>query len=227
MGDINYASEVVAIAKKHATVPISVKLRAGIQKDQDFLLRFCEALIKSGANWLTLHPRLAEEKRKGVADWGQIKRLKENFDIPIIGNGDIQCFDDIVNLFSQTQCDAVMIGRALTSKPWLFLEYAKSQGLKLNSWQQSQLPSTPEEQAQCYGVFLKSFTINCFKHFSNEDAIKRIHFFMRVGHVWLNFGHSLSKKLQKIDSKEMTLEVLEKFFSNQDLTICDRTNLRY
>lgn len=227
MGDIDYASEVVLLASKYATVPISVKLRAGLQKDETFLLRFCEALIKNGANWLTLHPRTAEEKRKGEADWKQIKLLKDNFDIPIIGNGDIQCFHDIESLFERTQCDAVMIGRAFTAKPWLFLEYARSKGIKLSSWQESQLPDSPEAQAKAYGEFLKIFVSNCFKHFSDKDAIKRILFMVRVGHVWLNFGHSLSKKLQKISDLQSTLEIIETFFMNQDLTMYDRTNLRY
>src|SRR5665213_1694659 len=73
MGDPEYASEVVRMTVRNSKVPVSVKLRAGIQKDMEFLLRFTKGLEDAGAAWITLHPRVGEQKRRGAADWSQIR----------------------------------------------------------------------------------------------------------------------------------------------------------
>jgi tRNA-dihydrouridine synthase B len=222
MGDIDYAARIVKVASQSATVPVSVKLRAGHQKDEKYLLNFCQALIDNGASWLTLHPRLASEQRKGKADWSQIKLLKENFEVPIIGNGDIQCLEDIEKMLEETNCDAVMIGRALTAKPWL-LSYVSNQFCHTKF----PIPSDKHDEAKAYGKFLIRFIENCFEFYSEKDALKRIRFMVSVGHVWLNFGHSLLKIVHKKSSYNELVDTISKYFENDSLRICDRTNLRY
>jgi tRNA-dihydrouridine synthase len=227
MGDINYAGEVVAMAAKNSPLPVSVKIRAGIQKDQDYLLNFTNTLVENGASWLCLHPRLAAEKRKGVADWSQIKFLKDNLHIPIIGNGDIQSEEDILRMLEQTSCDAVMIGRALCAKPWLLSSLASHKGLKLSDEALQLIPRTPRQKAVVYGEYLKDFVNNCFEFFEHKAALKRIRFFIKVGSPWLNFGHRLFKTTSKIEDQNELLKFLDDFFSNESLTQSDRTQLRY
>lgn len=227
MGDINYAKEVVATVKKYATVPISVKLRAGLQSDKGFLLEFCHALKDAGADWLILHPRLAAQKRKGVADWEQIRFLVENIDIPIIGNGDIQEHQDISDMLGQTNCHAVMIGRALTAKPWIITQFAHAQGYELDDFQQNLLSDDRSLHAKYYGEFVKSYISACFRYYEFKDAVRRINFFLKVGHGWLNFGHSFTKKLYGHQSEEAYHNAIEGFMDNSSLKISERTNLRY
>jgi tRNA-dihydrouridine synthase B len=57
---------------------------------------------------------------KGNANWQLIKLLKETVSIPVIGNGDIKIADDVLRMFNETGCDAVMIGRAALGNPWFF-----------------------------------------------------------------------------------------------------------
>ena len=227
MGDIDYAGEVVKMTTKDSPIPVSVKLRAGTQDDQNYLLEFCDQLIKSGASWLCLHPRLAHEKRKGSADWSQIALLKEHSSVPIIGNGDIQCYEDIENMLAQTQCDAVMIGRALTCKPWLITQYAYQNGYKLTQEQLNLIPNGEYEEFMIYCDYLIDFIKNCFLLFSHEDALKRIRFFVRVNHVWINFGHSFVKGVHKLNQEDELINFVQQKKENRSLKINKRTNLRY
>ena len=227
MGDIKYASEVVATVKKYAKVPISVKLRAGIQSDREFLLEFCQGLSEAGADWLILHPRLAAQKRKGVADWTQIAFLKENIDIPIIGNGDIQESQDISNMLEQTNCQAVMIGRALCAKPWIITKFAHERGYQLDEFQQELLSDDRATHASYYGNFVKSYIRACFHYYEYKDALKRIKFFLKVGHVWLNFGHNFTKRLFNLDTLESFESAISLYMDNSSLEMSARTNLRY
>lgn len=226
MGDIDYAKEVVSMAVRNSNIPVSVKLRAGHQKDNIFLLKFCEELIKAGASWLCLHPRLASEKRKGKADWSQIKLLKDEFDVPIIGNGDIQTVEDIRNMISQTGCDQVMIGRALTAKPWLLTKWAKEQGFDTTNFDHL-IPEDGYEEAKVYGIYLNDFFNNCFEFFDEKNALKRIKFFTKVSTPWLNFGHSLSKGLFKLKEQKEISDFTQSFFENDSLKMSTRTELRY
>ena len=86
MGDAQYAAEVVRVTVKNSRVPVSVKLRAGLQKDEEFLVRFVRGLQDAGCAWITLHPRLGEQKRRGSADWSQIGRVREH-DLGLGGAG--------------------------------------------------------------------------------------------------------------------------------------------
>ena len=117
MGDADYAAGVVKMATNSTKFPVSVKLRAaGTNGDFSYLLNFVQGLRESGAAWICLHPRTAEQKRRGSADWSQIKTLRESVDFPIVGNGDIQTAEDVYQMKEQTGCDLVMSGRGLAAR---------------------------------------------------------------------------------------------------------------
>lgn len=221
MGDAKYAADVVAMTKKNSSVPISVKLRAGIQNDFSYLQNFTEGLVDSGADWITLHPRTAEQKRRGQADWSQIKKLKSVLKVPVIGNGDIQCAADVFAMLDETGCDMVMAGRALAAKPWMMAQVARG----LGGLQDSEIPHTPEEEAKEYGKSLLRLIYHMRRHFSEEQALRKFRFHVRMTSVWLDFGHavvSLSHKEKTLAGIESTLP---KFF-DQNLKMFVRTDLR-
>lgn len=227
MGDPEYACEVVRIACKSTKLPVSVKFRAGEQNDREVLMRFAGGIEQAGASWVTLHPRTAQQKRKGNADWTQIKMLKQNLSIPVIGNGDIQVVEDVLRMLDETDCDLVMVGRALTVRPWMLWQLGEKLGFPPPVGRSGFAPNDTESEAYEYGKVVLEFTRLSFKYFDQSAALKRLRFFIRVSHPWLNFGHQLVKIVHKNDQQEFLQEELSNFFSKPGLILSKHTELSY
>ncbi|MCB9026444.1 MAG: tRNA-dihydrouridine synthase family protein [Bdellovibrionaceae bacterium] len=227
MGDLEYAKQVTSYAVESANVPVSVKIRAGLQNDNKFLTQFVLNLQEVGASWICLHPRLASQKRRGQADWNQISLVKKILDIPVIGNGDIQTLSDVFHMFDQTQCDGVMIGRALTARPWLLGLIAKKLSIGESLPSEFNFPSHCDEEAYAYGRSLLKFINNCIEYFPEDFGVKRIRFFIKVGHPWLNFGHELYAKINSANTYEQAVEVVDNFFKAPGLRMSAYTDLKY
>lgn len=227
MGDPEYACEVVRMACKNTKLPVSVKFRAGEQNNPEVLMRFAGGIEQAGASWVTLHPRTAEQKRKGSADWAQIKMLKQNLSIPVIGNGDIQVVEDAERMLSETGCDLVMVGRALTVRPWMLWQLGERLRFAPPEGRTGSAPSDTESEAYEYGRVVLEFNRLAFKYFDQNAALKRLRFFIRVSHPWLNFGHQLVKIVHKNDNQVALHEQLSEFFSKPGLVLSKHTELSY
>ena len=105
--------------------PVTVKMRAGWDQNSIIIPEAGIRLEKFGVKAITLHPRTTKQKYTGKANWDLIKILKQNINIPVIGNGDITNVKDIKKMFNHTGCDGVMIARAAQGNPWIF-DQAKS-----------------------------------------------------------------------------------------------------
>ena len=226
MGDPEYAREVVGMTVRHAGVPVSVKLRAGLQNDMDFLLRFVRGLEDAGAAWITLHPRLGAMKRRGTADWTQIKVVRESLKIPVIGNGDVQCLEDFFTLTSISECDAVMVGRALAARPWLMWQLAERLGFDAPvAFKGRGAPQNPYEEGEEFGRALAFFIEKLQVHFPFEAGFSRLRFHLRMTCGWLEFGHALSASCSRARSYEDLLARVMDFFKVPQRMV-QRTQLR-
>ena len=119
--DLGLMDEIThAVVESVQQVPVTVKFRAGWDLQSIIVEKAGVILENAGVKALTLHPRTAMQSLKGHANWSLIKTLKETVSIPVVGNGDIQTPDDVLRMFEDTGCDAVMIGRAALGNPWIF-----------------------------------------------------------------------------------------------------------
>ncbi|MBL7545914.1 MAG: tRNA-dihydrouridine synthase family protein [Bdellovibrionaceae bacterium] len=221
MGDIEYAAGVVRMAAESSVLPVSVKLRAieSQQSDVD-LIRFVGRLIEAGAGWICLHPRVPSQQRRGVADWEQIKLLKQAVNVPIIGNGDIQTAADVWRMKNQTGCDLVMAGRALAARPWMAAQIADDMGFNVGF-----VPRTKQEEGHEYGLCLLKFIQLSRKYFGESLALRKINFYLRMTTPWLEFGHSLIGLGHKAKStQELEMNVIDFFKYNHQMS--ERTELR-
>ena len=116
-----------AIRAADGRVPVSVKMRTGIDDDHLTYLDAGRAAAEEGVAWVALHGRTAAQMYAGTADWEAIARLKEALDplgTPVLGNGDIWTAEDAMRMVQQTGCDGVVVGRGCLGRPWLFGQLA-------------------------------------------------------------------------------------------------------
>jgi len=114
-----------AAVQAAGAVPVTVKMRKGVD---DTILTYLDAgriAEDAGAAAITLHARTAEQLYSGRADWPAIAELKQAVtSIPVLGNGDIWAAEHALDMLEQTGCDGVVIGRGCLGKPWLFRDLA-------------------------------------------------------------------------------------------------------
>jgi len=104
-------------------LPVTVKMRKGIDPDHLTYLESGRIAAGAGAASIALHGRTASEFYSGQADWDAIARLRETItDVPVLGNGDIWSGDDAVRMVEQTGVDGVVVGRGCLGRPWLFAD---------------------------------------------------------------------------------------------------------
>lgn len=113
-----------AVAASDGAVPITVKIRKGIDDQTLTYLDAGRTAQDEGAAWVALHGRTAAQMYGGTADWRAIARLKDAVDIPVLGNGDIWTARDALRLVHETGCDGVVVGRGCLGRPWLFRDLA-------------------------------------------------------------------------------------------------------
>jgi nifR3 family TIM-barrel protein len=102
-------------------VPVTVKLRIGVDDDHLTYLEAGAIAVDEGVAAITLHARTAEQLYSGHADWTAIARLKAAVtSVPVLGNGDLWEASDALAMVEETGCDGVVIGRGCLGRPWLF-----------------------------------------------------------------------------------------------------------
>ena len=109
-----------AVVESVPDLPVTVKMRAGWDMSNIVAIEAGPRLEKVGVKAIALHPRTTKQIYKGSANWNLIKELKQTVSIPVIGNGDIKKPEDVVRMFDETGCDAVMVARAALGNPWFF-----------------------------------------------------------------------------------------------------------
>jgi nifR3 family TIM-barrel protein len=114
--------EIVKAVKDNTSTPISVKIRSGWDENHINAIEVGKLVEKAGASLIAIHARTRSQGYSGNADWNIIKKLKENVNIPVIGNGDIKTIEDAKKMLEETKCDAIMIGRASLGNPWFIKE---------------------------------------------------------------------------------------------------------
>lgn len=120
--NLQLAGEIVDAVVRAVKVPVTVKMRKGWDDESVNALEAAKIIEKAGARAVAVHGRTREQQYSGKADWEIIRQVKQTVSIPVIGNGDVFSAADAANMFEETGCDAVMIGRGALGNPWIFRE---------------------------------------------------------------------------------------------------------
>jgi nifR3 family TIM-barrel protein len=109
--------------KAAGEIPVTVKMRKGIDADHLTFLESGKAARDAGVAAVALHGRTAADYYSGKADWDAIAELRAALpDVQVLGNGDIWSAQDAVNMMKQTGVDGVVVGRGCLGRPWLFAD---------------------------------------------------------------------------------------------------------
>ena len=118
--DLPAIGKIFEAVRAAVTIPFTVKFRAGWSDEEIVCVELARMAELCGLATVALHARTREMGYSGNARWEWIAAVKDAVKIPVIGNGDIRSPEDACAMVTQTNCDAVMIGRTAPSNPWIF-----------------------------------------------------------------------------------------------------------
>jgi tRNA-dihydrouridine synthase B len=122
------ACRIVAAVASAVSIPVSVKMRRGLENGSEACLEVGPQLVEAGAQVLTLHPRSARQMYTGSADHTLTAKLVERVEVPVIASGDIVSRAKAQTVLATTGAAAVMVGRAAQGNPWALREIAHGDG---------------------------------------------------------------------------------------------------
>ena len=122
MKDPARAEQIVRAMVAATSLPVTVKIRSGWDAEHINATEMAKRLADAGAAMICVHARTRKQMYAPHADWSVIEAVKQEVDIPVVGNGDIFCADDAIRMLRETGCDGVMIARGAQGNPWIFSE---------------------------------------------------------------------------------------------------------
>lgn len=120
MKNPSLTEKVLTSVVKNSKKPVTLKIRKGWDDNNINAVEIAKIAESCGISALAIHGRTREQYYSGKADWDIIAKIKENINIPVIGNGDVFEVEDAIKMLDKTNCDAIMIGRGAQGNPWIF-----------------------------------------------------------------------------------------------------------
>jgi nifR3 family TIM-barrel protein len=122
-----FESIVKSAVKAAGDIPVTVKMRKGIDSEHLTFLDSGKVARDAGVTAIALHGRTASDYYSGNADWNAIAELREALpDVQVLGNGDIWSAADAIRMMRETGVDGVVVGRGCLGRPWLFGDLQKA-----------------------------------------------------------------------------------------------------
>ncbi len=120
--DPDKVEEIVKAVVAAVDIPVTVKIRSGWDFNSINAVEIAKRCEKAGARAIAVHGRTRSQGYSGKVNLDVIKDVKASVNIPVIGNGDVTSYKDMIHMLEYTKCDAVMIGRGVLGNPWLIKE---------------------------------------------------------------------------------------------------------
>jgi nifR3 family TIM-barrel protein len=118
--DLPLLARILERMRAAVTIPFTIKIRTGWSEEEIVAVDVARMAEDTGVEAIAVHARTRVQGFTGRANWAIIREVKQAVRIPVIGNGDVLTPRDAESLHAQTGCDAVMVGRAAATNPWIF-----------------------------------------------------------------------------------------------------------
>ena len=190
-------------------VPVTVKMRMGIDDEHLTYIEAGRIAAKAGVTWVALHARTAEQMYSGKARWQAIKTLVEElkeFNVPVLGNGDIWSAQDALEMVKETGCAGVVVGRGCLGRPWLFGQLAAAFAGK-------EIPKDPG--LEVVSQIIKRHAVLLCELYGEYKGIRDIRKHMAWYLKGFSVGNQLRTSLAMVESLENLDFLLAKLDINQ------------
>ena len=204
MLDIELSRKIIQAVVENSSVPVTVKIRKGWDKEHINCIEFAKMAEQAGACAITIHGRTRDEFYSGTADWEIIKKLKQEVSIPVIGNGDIKSPQDALKMFEYAGVDGIMIGRAAIGNPWIFMqiqEYLKN-GKTIEISNEKRLK-----------IILEHINLQV-EELGENTGIKEMRKHMTYYIKGLKDSSAIRQKINTIETKNELVDCITEYFKN-------------
>ena len=203
--DCKLVESILSAVVDAVVVPVTLKIRTGWSRQRNNALEIAGIAEDCGIQALTIHGRSREDKYLGAAEYETIRQVKENVQLPVIANGDIDSVKKAKMVMDFTAADAIMVGRIAQQRPWIFgqIEHYLSTGIE---------PGEPADELK--NSWLTSHLKNLYAFYGEHQGVQiaRKHINWQLGQNQ-NY-HLVKPQLMQAQTASQQLETIEAYYND-------------